>query len=167
MRRVVRGMIDSYIIRMVVVASAIYWLAAWVLPQDDVNVVLSSLSLCLATGVMFMYAPMAADSLLHRRLNSADRLVWGIIFSWGARVVLSGVAVVNLLTSGIIFNETAFFGYVFMIVLLAAVMHITAPMIGTLQHERRDWKSVMVAVAAGAMLAGFIIGLGIGTLGAK
>lgn len=162
MKKWLSAIVHSLFVRMLVFITICYWVADWFLPQTTLNTILTALSLCLAAAVVFLYWPSARDAFLKRDLTNRDRLVMGIMLSWGARVILSAVALVTLLAGKIFkydFNTTSYFGYVFTIVMLAAVFHVTAPAMTNDLPPRRDWRSVWIALCFGFAIAGFVLGI--------
>lgn len=129
------------------------------LPREFLNTFATALSLTLAIGVLFVYLPVASKSFLAPSLDSIDRISWGIVFSWGSRVLLSVVSLITLLTGiDLNFNETGLFGLVFIFIALAASFHIMSPT----QMQARpyyNWPLLIFAIATGSVICGIVIGI--------
>lgn len=162
---IIKQILRSRLIQMFVGMTILYWVVAAIFAQDDLNTVITGISVFLAGSVVVMYAPLAWRELFDPTLTSRGRLVWGIIFSWTTRLIFSVVAVITLLLDKALqFNITPLFGYIFTIVLFAAVLHVTAPIMDADIAPKRSWKTVIVAVGLGALLAGIVFGIGIATV---
>ena len=159
----IKALARSLFLRTLGVGVLGYIAADFLLPQEALNALLAALTLCFAAAVSIMYFPVAWPSFLAPTLQSRDRLVLGIVLSWGSRLILSAMALLSILAGnklGFIFNQTEYFGYVFTMVLIAAVFHITAPLVDEAEAPRRNWRAVIIALVVGSVIAGFVAGVG-------
>lgn len=134
--------------------SVVYGLAVWAIPQGVLEIVVLTLTTSLAAAVVFTYSQRFVKALWKERLNSHDHLITGIVFSWLIRLSVGLVALFALLLldlPAVPFHPL--WGYVVVLVLAAAVFHITAPLNG----ERRNWLGVGVAVVVGLLLAAALV----------
>lgn len=160
----IRRLIRSRFLQSVAAAAIIYGLADLLFPQGSLNTLMVAISLCIAGAVVVMYGSVAIEegSLVTSSPSSFDRIVIGILLSWTSRMIFSAVGLVSIIAGdffGTQFNATAFYGWTFLVQIVAGVYHVNAPLVENRGVKSRNWGWLFVSFIAGAAIAGFVAGV--------
>ena len=152
--------------RLVQVGAALivlFWMVAYLSSFMPLNLLVSSLNLTLAIAVTLAYGREALDALAAKAPTRGHILGLGICIAWLATVGIRTTSVLyRLAGSDPAWLDSDVVTFMFFLSCLAAVLHLTAPHDLKAVPRARSLVALWLALALGAGVAGFMVGLQVG-----
>lgn len=127
---------------------------------EPLNLVISSINLTLALAVVMIYGREAWVALASRSMpDIGGILAIGIVGSWAKEALRIVDTMVYRLSDDPVWLEWDFWNFTLFIGSLAAVAHLVAPHAVPPGFRSNSWVAFWIALAGGAALAGFLIGV--------
>lgn len=138
---------------------ALFWIVAYFLPFQDLNMIAATINMSLAATVSYAYGRESFNALRSREISRGAVLALGICGSWLA-ISMTRVFILvwhlNDLDSS--WLEHDFVSFIFVLSSMAAALHLTAPYAVHTVPRRSAFLSLAIALAAGGAIGGYIVG---------
>jgi hypothetical protein len=127
--------------------------------------VLSGLSIGMAIACIILYLPIASEAFRVRRMTSGQQLAAGICVTWLGTMLNRAYNLVWRVRNPdeqMFLVNSDFVNFTIFLIILGGVLHTTVPDLKTGEIRRRSWLFLAIAILVGGVVAGGIIGYGVG-----
>lgn len=143
----------------IVVLAALYGFIAWFLPVKYLGDLLEAALLATSIVAVVTYAPLAWDAVFkNKQLGHTGQLVLGITIAWGVMAGLRILSIHRHLVGGDSLEDVGLTAAALYLMVISAVLHITAPGAHGMKAPRRRWIAIWTSAVLAALIAGFVFG---------